>query len=150
MLVYRLPREPSTPRISLWRKLRRLGVALVVDGVVALPLDSRNREQLEWLADEVVEAGGEATIWIAGPSTAGHERALAASMSERIADEYRSIIADADRALAAGVSERRRTLARLRRELRRVASRDYFPPPEREQARAALERLAAEVVEVAG
>jgi hypothetical protein len=150
MLVYRLPREPSTPRITLWRKLRRLGVALVVDGVVALPLDSRNREQLEWLADEVVEAGGEATIWIAQPSTAAHERALAASMSERIAGEYRSIIADADRALAAGAAERRRTLARLRRELRRIASRDYFPPAERDQARAALERLAAEVVEVAG
>lgn len=150
MLVYRLPREPSTPRITLWRKLRRLGVASVVDGVVALPLDSRNREQLEWLADEVVEAGGEATIWVARPSTAAQERALAASMSERIAGEYRSIVADADRALAAGTAERRRTLARLRRELRRVGSRDYFPPPERDQARAALERLAAEVVEVAG
>jgi hypothetical protein len=56
MLVYRLPRTPSTPRINLWRKLRRLGVAQVVDGVVALPLDSRNREQFEWLPDEVVEA----------------------------------------------------------------------------------------------
>jgi hypothetical protein len=35
-----------------------------MDGLVALPLDARNREQLEWLADEVVEAGGEASIWI--------------------------------------------------------------------------------------
>jgi len=150
MLVYRLPREPSTPRITLWRKLRRLGVASVVDGVVGLPLDSRNREQLEWVADEVVEAGGEATIWIARPSTAAHERALAGAMSERIAGEYRSIIADAAHALKAGPAERRRTLARLRRHLRRVGSRDYFPPPERNQARAAVERLAAEAVEVAG
>ncbi len=100
MLVYRLPREPSTPRITLWRKLRRLGVASVVDGVVGLPLDSRNREQLEWLADEVVESGGEATIWIATPSTAAHERSLAVAMSERIAAEYRSIISDSERALA--------------------------------------------------
>src|SRR5207245_4232046 len=68
MLVYRLPRTPSTPRITLWRKLRRLGVAQVVDGVVALPLDSRSREQLEWLADEVVEAGGDATIWVSETS----------------------------------------------------------------------------------
>ena len=149
MLVYRLPREPSTPRITLWRKLRRLGVASVVDGVVGLPLDSRNREQLEWLADEVVESGGEATIWIATPSTAAQERSLAVAMSERIAAEYRSIISDAERALGAGVAERRRTLARLRRELRRVASRDYFPPPDRDRARAAVERLAAHLVEVA-
>jgi hypothetical protein len=37
MLVYRLPRTPSTPRIALWRRLHPLGVAQIVDGVVALP-----------------------------------------------------------------------------------------------------------------
>ena len=93
MLVYRLPRTPSTPRITLWRKLRRLGVVQVVDGVVALPLDSRNREQLEWLADEVVEAGGEATIWVSETATAAQERALAAAMAARVAEEYRAITA---------------------------------------------------------
>jgi hypothetical protein len=40
-------------------------------------------------------------------------------------------------------------VARLRRELRRVGSRDYFPPPERDEARAAVERLAALSVQVA-
>jgi hypothetical protein len=148
-LVYRLPREPSTPRITLWRKLRRIGVAQVIDGVVALPLDSRNREQLEWLADEVIEAGGDASLWISTPATAAQERALAASLAERIAEEYRTIVRDAEAAFGTGESERRRTLARLRRELRRIGSRDYFPPPEREQARAAVEGLAERVVEVA-
>ena len=81
MLVYRLPRTPSTPRINLWRKLRRLGVVQVVDGVVALPLDSRNREQLEWLADDVVDAGGGATIWVSETATAAQERALAGEMA---------------------------------------------------------------------
>jgi hypothetical protein len=149
MLVYRLPRTPSTPRITLWRKLRRLGVAQVVDGVVALPLDSRNREQLEWLADEVVEAGGDATIWVSETSTAAQERALAAAMAERTAAEYRTVIRDAASALTGSEVERRRTLARLRRGLRRIGSRDYFPPPERDEARAAVERLAQTAIEVA-
>ena len=133
----------------LWRKLRRLGVAQVVDGVVALPLDSRNREQLEWLADEVVEAGGEATIWVSETATAAQERALAGAMADRVAAEYREIVDDAESALGGAEVERRRTLARLRRELRRVGSRDYFPPPERDEARAAVERLAQQTVEVA-
>ena len=149
MLVYRVPRTPSTPRIALWRKLRRLGVVQVVDGVVALPLDSRNREQLEWLADEVSDAGGEATIWVTETATAAQERALAGAMAERVAGEYRAIVADAAGALEGPAVERRRTLARLRRELRRVGSRDYFPPPERDQALAAVERLAQTIVEVA-
>jgi len=34
-LVY-LPRDPSTPRIALWRRLRRPGGVQVADGVVAL------------------------------------------------------------------------------------------------------------------
>jgi len=148
MLVYRLPRTPSTPRITLWRKLRRLGVVQVVDGVVALPLDSRNREQLEWLADEVVEAGGDATIWVSEAATAAQERALAGAMAERVAREYCAIIKDAVGALDSGEVGRRRTLARLRRELRRVGSRDYFPPLERDEARAAVEWLAQSTVKV--
>jgi hypothetical protein len=91
-LAYRLPREPSTPRISVWRKLRALGVAQLLDGLAALPLSSRNREQLEWLADEVTEAGGEASIWIAQPVTAAQERELAGRLVRAVDEEYRAIL----------------------------------------------------------
>jgi len=84
-LAYRLPREPSTPRIALWRKLRHLGVAQMLDSLVALPLDSRNREQLEWLADEVIEAGGEASLWVAEPTSAAQERELITRLTAAIA-----------------------------------------------------------------
>jgi ChrB-like protein len=145
LLAYRLPREPSSPRIALWRKLRRLGAAQVLDGLVALPLDNRSREQFEWLADEVVEAGGEATIWIGELASAAQERGLAARMVEAVAVDYRALIADAATARHQASGQRRRTLARLRRELRRIRARDYFPPPERELASQAVEELAAEV-----
>lgn len=141
-LAYRLPREPSAPRLAVWRRLRSLGVAQLLDGLVALPLDSRNREQLEWVAEEVIEHGGEATIWIAQPATAREERELAARMRQRIAGEYLAVIADAEAAAAEGTGRHRRTLARLRREFGKIARRDYFPPPERERAREAVETLA--------
>jgi hypothetical protein len=148
-LVYRLPRTPSTPRIALWRKLRRLGVAQIVDGVVALPASPDAREQLEWLAEDVVQAGGEASIWLSEPATAAQHRALVRSMTERIEAEYRQITAAARVAQTATAVERRRTLARLRRELRRVASRQHFPTVEGETARAAVEALAKTASEAA-
>src|SRR3989440_9804060 len=87
-LLYRLRRDPSTPRIALWRNLRRLGVVQLADGLVALPLDARTKEQLEWLADDVIEAGGEASIWVAEAGSAAQERVLATRMSEAVAAEY--------------------------------------------------------------
>jgi Protein ChrB, N-terminal len=143
LLAYRLPREPSTPRITLWRKLRRLGTVQVLDGLVALPLDARTREQLEWLAEEVLEAGGEAAVWLGQPGSRAQERTLAARMAAAIAEQYRAVSRDAADAAAEPSAARRRTLARLRRELGRIERRDFFPPPERGEARAAVERLAA-------
>src|ERR671931_1031928 len=91
LLAYRLPREPSTPRIALWRRLRELGASQLLDGLVALPADSRTREQLEWLAEEVTEAGGEATVWIGQPGSLAQARGLAARMAAEIAEQYAQV-----------------------------------------------------------
>src|SRR5437660_532566 len=123
ILTYRLPREPSTPRIALWRKLRRLGVAQLLDGVVALPADARTKEQLEWAADEVVEQGGEASLWLARPGSSLQERAMAQGMATAVSQEYRAITTAAGKALKEEDLSRRRTLARLRRELHRIGLR---------------------------
>jgi hypothetical protein len=147
LLAYRLPREPSTPRSALWRKLRRLGAAQLLDGLAALPLDARNREQLEWLAEEVAEAGGEATILVGELSSGAQERDLATRMADGVAAEYRAVIEKTAIARAEPPGQRRRTLGRLRRELRRIRARDYFPPPEREQALRAVDELAVLVEE---
>jgi hypothetical protein len=142
LLAYRLPREPSTPRIAVWRRLKRLGVAQLLDGLVALPLDARNREQLEWVADDVAAAGGQATMWIGQVASRLDERSIMSGLAEAVAVDYRRVIAEAQGVGDLEDAVRRRTLARLRRELRRIRQRDYFPPLEAEQARAAVESLA--------
>jgi hypothetical protein len=141
LLVYRLPREPSTPRIALWRRLRRLGAAQLSDGVAVLPLTPETRERLEWLADEVEAAGGRATIWLGQPSTAAEDRELQARMREATDEDYARIAA------AAGVESDGRTVGRLRRALRTVRSRDYFDAPGRAEAERAVSGLARERVQ---
>jgi hypothetical protein len=145
LLAYRIPREPSTPRISVWRKLRRLGAAHIGDGLVALPNDARTKEQLEWIADEVLEAGGEAALWVAHAGSVAQERTLASTMAAAIAEDYRAVIDAAYAANGETESMQRRVAARLRRELHRIAQRDHFPPPEREKAHRAVDGLGAAV-----
>jgi ChrB-like protein len=148
LLAYRLPREPSTPRIALWRRLRRLGALQLQDGLVALPLGERTREHFEWLADEIGDADGDAALWIASPTLADQERELEERLEERIAAEYREVAQAAKAANAEPAAPRRRTLAQLRRTLQGIRGRDYLGSAEREQAERAVERL-AERAEVA-
>src|SRR5258708_3248048 len=146
LLSYRLPREPSTPRIAVWRKLRRLGVAQISDGLVALPAGARTREQLEWVSEEVIDARGTAAIWLARPATRAQEDQLAQAMAAARGAEYQALITAADQAaasLAADPPARAAAVRRLRNELRAIQRRDYFPPAERDHAHAALQALAA-------
>jgi hypothetical protein len=110
---------------------------------VALPSDARNREQLEWVTDEVLEHGGTSAIWLGVPASAADERKVAKARSTALAAEYATIADEAAAARRLDAAGRRKALRRLRRELRQVRARDHFPPPKRESAVQAVEELAA-------
>ncbi|HUG85672.1 MAG TPA: Chromate resistance protein ChrB [Euzebya sp.] len=139
LLSYRMPRQPSTPRIAVWRKLKQLGVAQIGDGLVALPEDARTKEHLEWVAAQVVEADGQAIVWLAAPSSRRHCEALVQQMREARTQEYDELL---DEITAHGPTADRRTIARWRRQWRRIDRRDYLRAPHRDTARIAIDQLA--------
>lgn len=143
LLSYRLPREPSGPRTAVWRKLRKLGVAQISDGLAALPAGPRTREQLEWLAEEVTDSGGTAIIWLATPASRIQEQQLAQTMAEARCTEYRTLAQSAE-AVARSPAPAS-AIRRLRSELRAIQRRDYFPPAERDQAEAAIQALSPDL-----
>jgi hypothetical protein len=134
---------PSTPRSAVWRRLKRLGVAWLGDGLVALPADPRTREQLEWIAEEVTDNGGEATLWLGRPLDASAAAAVADRMTAAVAAEYDSLATEAAAARTEDPVARRRAAVRLRRELHRIQDRDFFACPQRDAAHRAVEALAA-------
>jgi hypothetical protein len=134
LLAYRLPREPSGPRVTVWRKLRRLGAVQLVDGLVVLPATAETVEAFGWLADEAIEAGGEAWTWQATGSKA-QGRALRQQLRDTVVEDYTALIADAKTA-----RDDRRTVQRLRRTLRDIERRDFVGPKERDDARRAVQR----------
>src|SRR5262249_3910021 len=128
---------------AVWRKLRKLGVVQISDGLVGLPAGARTREQLEWVAEEVTDAGGTAGIWLARPATRAQEGKLTQTMAAARATEYQALVAatataseNADPAARAGM------VRRLRNELRAIQRRDYFPPADRDHAGEAVKPLA--------
>ncbi len=90
--AYKIPRQPSTPRIAIWRKFERLGVARLGDGLAGLPADARTREQLEWIAEEILEAHGSAMVWLAEPASVAQERPIARAMRAAWILEYRAVM----------------------------------------------------------
>ncbi|HAM26094.1 MAG TPA: chromate resistance protein [Microbacteriaceae bacterium] len=149
LLSYRLPRLPSTPRSAVWRKLNRLGVAQLADGLVALPADARTREALEWIAEEVLEHHGEAMVWLGQPADTAGRVALVERMTAATAAEYDTVLNEAAAMRDSDPPTRRRVVARLRRELHRIDARDFFPPPQRNAAWHAVDELATEPTSMA-
>jgi hypothetical protein len=149
LLLHRLPREPSAPRIALWRAVRRLGAVLLGDGLVGLPATSRNIEHLEWLAAGIEERGGTSSVWVARPTMRRTADRLIDQARAAIDAEYRAVMREADDADELSHVEHQRLVRRLRGELRRIGTRDYFATPAGRIARASVERLAAKQMQVA-
>jgi len=120
-----------------------MGVIQIGDGLVALPANAHTQEQLEWIADEVAEAGGAAAIWFGRPGSSNYEKSLMSKMANSVSKEYSAIAAEAALAFTLTPKDRRRTLTRLQRQYWRVHSRDYISVAERDQAFALLVELGA-------
>lgn len=133
LLTYTLPREPSAPRVALWRKLKKLGAILTHDAVWTLPATPATREQVCWLAQEIREASGEAHLWVASGELPEQDAQLVALFIDRAERGYQQIL----RALDDATHSR----AELTRSYRQVCAIDYFHAPSGDVARARLEGL---------
>jgi DNA-binding transcriptional regulator PaaX len=97
LLVYKIPREPTALRASVWRKLKRLGALLMHDAVWILPATPWTREQMQWLAVEIMELGGEAMLWESHLLLNGQEEALVQEFLTKVDTAYHEILSELDR-----------------------------------------------------
>jgi hypothetical protein len=63
LLIYRIPNAPTSGRVFVWRKLKKLGAILLHDSAWVLPATPQTTEHFRWLAAEIVELKGDATVW---------------------------------------------------------------------------------------
>src|SRR6267142_5208765 len=62
LLLYGLPAKGNTARVTLWRKLKKFGAVQLNTSAYVLPDQPEHYERFQWLATEIKESGGEATL----------------------------------------------------------------------------------------
>ena len=107
---------------TLLRTLRasqeQLGALLLQDAVWVLPESPRTREQFQWLAAEITELGGEASLWTSDLIYATDEQALRRQFEEPVEAAYRGILK--------GLTRKNRDLAALSKQFQQTQAQDFF------------------------
>jgi hypothetical protein len=153
LLVYKIPPHPTRLRAHVWRKLQRCGAIYLQNSVSIVPATSELAENMQWIADEIRELGGESYVFRATASSPAQERQI-----ERLFSAASRLQAQKLLEALRGLEQRTRRAAGLQdlntaeEELRRIHQaalklrlRSHFPAPEEEalqrRLRAVRERL---------
>jgi hypothetical protein len=151
-LVWRLPSGSSTPRVTTWRNLQRLGAARLTPGAAILPYREDLQEQLDWLAQEIEGLAGDAWVLPIVALSEAEERLVRERMIADRDEEYGALEQDAlafvSRRAAHPVSSDDHSarihvdkeLLALQRRFRKVVARDYIGAPRRSAAAQAIDR----------
>lgn len=127
LLVYKIPREPTALRVSIWRKLKQLGAIAQQDAAWVLPATSRTQELFQWLASEIVEMKGEATLWSSELLYDGTSNSLERQFVAQVDEEYREVLAM--------LKKKQPDLATAAKRYQQALARDYFDSPLGRQVR---------------
>jgi hypothetical protein len=147
LLVLALPTENATARMRFWRALKGMGCAVLRDGVYLLPDGDSRKQAIDELADEIVQAGGTATVI----ETFGRDRAQddlfvgLFDRGEQYGDFARELSIARKSLSRLSATEASRLVRRLLREYEALRSIDFFAGEAAARAEAAWGDFVAEV-----
>jgi Spy/CpxP family protein refolding chaperone len=143
VMIWRLPHGSSTPRVTTWRSLKRLGAASLTPGAAALPYTEDHLEQLGWLAQEVEEMGGDAWVLQVNQLTEAEEAQIRDQVSAERRAEYADLVREVQalQARSADQPPSARELGALRKRLARIRGRDHYGAGGSENTTRAIEEL---------
>jgi len=146
LLLLSLPPRPSSLRVRTWRRLKALGAVALKSGAYLLPSSPDRYEQFQWLAQEVQKDHGEATLLKLERVENVKQIDIIRLFHEARNADYQALT-DRYRKLGAGRRVRAaEEMARLARELDRLADIDFFDAPGRQQALRAREAAERRVI----
>jgi hypothetical protein len=142
LLLYALPTKQSSERVNLWRKLKKCGAVQLKNSAYILPDSPTHFERFQWLAKQVRDSKGEATLirltevdGLSGEQIANLFRTARTSDYDALRKE---IIALSKRKAVASV-----TAENLRLRFKEIQEIDFFQAPAAHDVELALRGLDA-------
>jgi hypothetical protein len=148
LLIHQVPNSPPYLRVKMWRRLQKIGAVAVKSAVYVLPQSDQAAEDFHWVAREIMEGGGDASIceatFIEGTTNA---EVVALFQAAREAD-YVQLLADikdvngeiraASKDIGGWASAMSSRVSRLRQRLSEIQNIYFFSSPAGKQPEALL------------
>ena len=151
LLTYKVPPEPATKRVALWRRVKGLGAVYLQNGVCLLPKTDDHVRRLKMIENDVAEMGGEAVILETVALDRAQEDKVIARFNADRNEQYKEFIgrcADFEKEIAKEIAINKFTYAELEEEdadlrklqgwLEKIKKLDFYGAPLAEEATARL------------
>src|SRR5437773_2844795 len=146
LLLYGLPTKKSAARVNLWRQLKKCGALPMKTSAYLLPDKPEHYERLQWLAQQVRDGGGEATIIHVTEIEGLKDRDIVRQFNEARAADYDVLLP----ALTELIGQNRKRsgdsfatdLEKLTRQFEDIRKIDFFDCPRAQVAQMLLKRAA--------
>jgi hypothetical protein len=152
LLLAQLPSSPSSARVALWRRLRAIGAAGVLNGAWVLPQAAAHAEFFEQLRETAHRQGGTAFVLTVSASPDVDETIVQRFRADRsreydeFAEQCAAFLDEIDKETKAGkftfaeLEEGEQDLEKLARWLAKIRARDFFPDERWPRSAEMLER----------
>ena len=131
-LLFNLPAKQSSGRVKVWRRLKKFGAVQLKTSTYVLPDEPAHYERFQWLAKEIVDTGGEATLVRVKDIEGMPHAAVVALFNDARVRDYDEIAEPLTRLLKdqkarkASAETFTSALDKLRRRFQEIREIDYF------------------------
>src|SRR3954452_3001893 len=156
LLVYRVPTEPASRRVAVWRDLKRLGALYLQQCVCILPRLGPVQDELERISAKIPTLGGEFTRFDIPKLPPADEAKIITSFRTLRNKEYGEIVEECETKFVKEIEfehfrqnytfeeaeEIEQDLEKIRRWFARIVERDWFGADRRGEVEVWIEKCA--------
>lgn len=144
LLLYGLPARRGSARVNLWRKLKSFGAVQLKTSAYVLPDTSAHYERFQWLATQIQDSGGEATLIRVAQIEGLADNEIVGMFNDARAAEYKQLVAECRDSMAHyrknGAGSLAADLEKHHRRFNEIQQVDYFQAPAAYDAQIVLQK----------